>query len=185
MKDFRQSKTFPPYRTVAPLPFLDERGRMTMETTDYSFRYGYMSQRFKARLFNTAQATLESGNEDAANRLSTIANYLTTINVEDFTWLVGSHVRQAPEEIQRAMEQFSTPDHPYDPISSADAIQYSRFGRSTLQLVRVPTIEDQAHDASQLPVSVEIRSNPGPEMLLGFSETTITTTYPLLNAPAE
>lgn len=141
-----------------------------------------MSQAFKAKFLGAAQETLEpDNNNDAAARLSTMANYLTTINVEDFSWIVGSRIQQDPEEIQRAMERMSTPDHQYDSISHTNAIRYSRFGRSSLQLVRVPTIEDETHNTAQLPVSVEIRSNPGPEMLLGFSETTITTIYPLPN----
>jgi len=73
-----------------------------------------------------------------------------------------------------------SPDHPYDSISHADAIRYSRFGRSSLRLARVPTMEDATYDAAKLPVSLEIESAPGPEMILGFSETTIRTIYPLL-----
>jgi len=82
MKDFRQSKKFRPYQRVGLLPVLGEQGTVEAKLINYSHRFGCMSQSFKARLFNTAQETLEPGNTDAAHRLSAIANYLTTISRE-------------------------------------------------------------------------------------------------------
>jgi hypothetical protein len=181
MKEFRQSKTFKPYRTIAPLPVISESGQLEIKTLHYSWRMGYMSQNYKADLFRTARGSLEPGNEDSARKLSDMANYLTTINVEDFSWMVGSDIHKDPEIVQRAMQRMQSPeDEPHDAIHQRDAIRYSRFGNSMLQLVRVPTAEhDSTYNPMQLPMSLEIECNRGPEMLWGTSETIIRTIYPL------
>jgi hypothetical protein len=181
MKDFRLSKTFKPYREIASVPTFDDNGRLVTKTLHYSWRTGYMSQEYKARLFHTAQESLVPGSSDTQKQLSDMANYLTTINVENYAWMVGSDIHQDPEEIQKAMQRMQSPeDSPYDPIHQQAAIRYRRFGNSALRLVRVPTMQhDGVYDPVRLPISVEVESSKGPEMLFGFSETVIRTLYPL------
>ncbi len=180
MQDFRQSKTFKPLRQIAPVPVF-KGGEITTELQHFYWRTGYMSQRYKAELFGTANASLEAGNTAAAEKLSVLANYLASLSVDNLSWMVGSHLHQDAPEIQAAMERMAVAGGvPYDPIHQVAAIRYARFGRSSLTLVRVPTIEDfTTPDGQDLPISVKVKSSPGPEMLLGFSETSITINYPL------
>lgn len=180
MQDFRQSKTFKPTRQIAAVPVFKD-GKITTELQHTYWRTGYMSQRYKAELFGTANASLEADNTVASKKLNLMANYLTSLSVDNLSWMVGSELHQDAAEIQAAMEQMAVAGEvPYDPIHQADAIRYARFGRSSLTLVRVPTVEDlTAPDGLDLPISVKVKSNPGPEMLLGFSEASIIVNYPL------
>ncbi len=179
MRDFRESKTFRPYRTVAAVPVL-RNGQITTELQHYSWCMGYMSQGYKAKLFLTARASLEPGGGDSAEKLSAMANYLTSMGVENFSWMVGSNIQRSAPAVEHAMERlYAYGDEDYDPIHQEDALHYARFGRSMLRLVRIPTAEDALINDVALPISLEVKSDPGPEMLFGFSETTITTIYPL------
>jgi|GEM_PF-4759563 len=180
---FRQSKTFPPTRQLGSLPCVNTKGEIDSGVFNYGFRFGYLDLDYKKKLFETAQATLQpDAPEEVHHQLNEMTNDLCSFGVYDFNWAVSTKVARSHPDIQRAMDRMREPDEaPDDGINQLSLLCYSRFGHSALHLARIPgNFADEIRlDPNELPVSMELTTNGGPEVLMWRNECSIRTYYPL------